>query len=128
MKDIKTSGVSCKDAVKVVKRRFPSFDKSLLSKATKPEKYGIVLHQLSERLLIEAFPVLKDDAPQEAIPAPTARKNDYHKLTRKVFCRVTDAEGDLLQQRLAADGLTIQAFFTMIIRKYNNGEIPRDWL
>ena len=127
MKDIKNAGVSSKEAVRVVRQRFHSFDKTLLSKATNPEKYGVILHPESERILIDSFPEL-DDGISKPIPAPVAGKRDYHKLTHKISVRVTETQKALLQQRLSDDGLTAQTFFTTVIEKYNKGELHLAWL
>ena len=128
MIDLKKSGVSSKEAVRVVRQRFRSFDKTLLSKATNPGKYGIILHPESERLLIDSFPELDDGIPIKPIPAPVAGKRDYHKLTHKISVRVTETQKALLQQRLSDDGLTAQTFFTTVIEKYNKGELHLAWL
>lgn len=43
---VATANLSPKQVVEIVRPLFPSFDKSMLSKCMKPEKYGVVIHPL----------------------------------------------------------------------------------
>lgn len=57
-----------KDAVKLLRRSFPSFDKTVLSKCCNPVKYGCVLHPDGYATLRNL--IKKDGEPEQAQQTP----------------------------------------------------------
>lgn len=130
MADLKAAltnaGIAPKDAVRVVKARFPSFDKTLLSKCVKPEKYGVVLHPDGYLELNRIFPsvglapVVEADTEDAPTLEPSVKKRSSgHRLKSRISCRLEDAEYEQLQRHVRADGFdTMQAWLTYKVRRY----------
>ena len=72
------------DTVALMQGMFPSFDKTVLSKCSKPEKYGCVLHPAGYETLrdmaVEAEKAQQQEAPQEP---QKPKKRFRHKLHGK---------------------------------------------
>lgn len=104
--------LSQRDIIDVVQESAPGFDKYLLSKVERPEKYGIRLLNEIEQNLVEAFP----------LTAPEARKPDRRKNPCRLYCRVGKRMYGQLQRALQADGFkTTQDGLVYIISKYLEG-------
>lgn len=104
--------LSQRDIIDVVQESAPGFDKYLLSKVERPEKYGIRLLNEIEQNLVEAFP----------LTAPEARKPDRRKNPCRLYCRVGKRMYGQLQRALQADGFkTTQDGLVYIISKYLDG-------
>ena len=103
-----------KDIVEVVQRLYPSFDKTMLSKCERGDKYGIVLRRNAMNALIREF------AP-ETIPAVKKRRDGHHRLTSKIMARLEKSDYSELQQCLKANGIdTVQAWLTEMVKSYIN--------
>ena len=98
--------LSPKSAAELLRSMFPSFDKTVLSKCCKPEKYGCVLHP-------DGYAVLRNriandmewEQPQETPPAPQERrKSSKHKFTCRVSGRLPDGKYLRLQRYIRLDG------------------------
>jgi len=76
------------DIVRAIKADFPGFDKPLLSKTRRPEKYGIRLLQRAEKAVADLCGV-------EYVPAP--RKTDNRKYKDCLKCRVPKDIADKLR-------------------------------
>ena len=101
--------LSQRDIIDVVQESAPGFDKYLLSKVERPEKYGIRLLNEIEQTLVEAFPQT----------APEPRKPDRRKNPCRLYCRVGKRMYGQLQRALQADGFkTTQDGLVYIISKY----------
>ena len=104
--------LSQRDIIDVVQESAPGFDKYLLSKVERPEKYGIRLLNDIEQTLVEAFPQT----------APEPRKPDRRKNPCRLYCRVGKRMYGQLQRALQADGFkTTQDGLVYIISKYLEG-------
>lgn len=104
--------LSQRDIIDVVQESSPGFDKYLLSKVERPEKYGIRLLNEIEQNLAEAFPPT----------VPEARKPDRRKNPCRLYCRVGKRMYGQLQRALQADGFkTTQDGLVYIISKYLEG-------
>ena len=104
--------LSQRDIIDVVQESAPGFDKYLLSKVERPEKYGIRLLNEIEQNLAEAFPPT----------VPEARKPDRRKNPCRLYCRVGKRMYGQLQRALQADGFkTTQDGLVYIISKYLEG-------
>lgn len=104
--------LSQRDIIDVVQESAPGFDKYLLSKVERPEKYGIRLLNEIEQTLVEAFPQT----------APEPRKPDRRKNPCRLYCRVGKRMYGQLQRALQADGFrTVQDGLVYIISKYLEG-------
>ncbi len=66
-KILELAGISPKRAVDLLRKKFPSLDKTVLSKCCKPEKYGCVLHPDGFRVLVDKCNL----APPKAEPEPS---------------------------------------------------------
>ncbi len=105
--------LSQRDIIDVVQESAPGFDKYLLSKVERPEKYGIRLLNEIEQTLVEAFPQT----------APEPRKPDRRKNPCRLYCRVGKRMYGQLQRALQADGFkTVQDGLVYIIGKYLEGK------
>lgn len=105
--------LSQRDIIDVVQESAPGFDKYLLSKVERPEKYGIRLLNEIEQTLVEAFPQT----------VPEARKPDRRKNPCRLYCRVGKRMYGQLQRALQADGFkTTQDGLVYIISKYLEGK------
>ena len=113
MKEFRESlNLSQRDIIDVVQESAPGFDKYLLSKVERPEKYGIRLLNGIEKDLLEAYP--------RAAPQP--RKPDRRKNPCRLYCRVGKRMYGQLQRALQADGFkTTQDGLVYIISKYLEG-------
>lgn len=104
--------LSQRDIIDVVQESAPGFDKYLLSKVERPEKYGIRLLNGIEKDLLEAYPQT----------APQPRKPDRRKNPCRLYCRVGKRMYGQLQRALQADGFkTTQDGLVYIISKYLEG-------
>lgn len=104
--------LSQRDIIDVVQESAPGFDKYLLSKVERPEKYGIRLLNGIEKNLLEAYPQT----------APQPRKPDRRKNPCRLYCRVGKRMYGQLQRAFQADGFkTTQEGLVYIISKYLEG-------
>jgi len=129
LKDVMAAGdIAPKEAVRIVRAQFPSFDKTLLSKCAKPEKYGVVLHPEGFQALYAAFPA-PDYEPPALEPDPEQpdtlehpeekRASERHRLRCRVSCRLEDIEYEALQRYVREDGFdTMQAWLSHKVRQY----------
>ena len=103
-KALELSELQPRDAVEILGRKFPSFDKTVLSKCCNPAKYGCVLHPDGYAALREKIP---DDGelPQESPSEPSKRrKTSDHKFTHRVAGRLPDEKYMRLQRCIRLDG------------------------
>lgn len=136
--DLKTvldiSQLKPREAVKVIKKEFPSFDQPALSKCLKPEKYGMVLHPHGYMELAKY--VKFDIAPQaettEVAVQPTEtvvrRKPDNRKYNNRISGRVPDELYKRLQELMEEKGYRsmqewIYEMVCMFVREAGNGEL-----
>lgn len=137
--DLKTvlslADMSPKDAVELLGSKFPSFDKTVLSKCCNPSKYGCVLHPdgytaLRERIGEDEVPEL----PQETAPEPhKRRKSSDHKFTCRVAGRLPDEKYMRLQRYIRMEGYEttqnwvtaqVDSFIREMELKYGNQGTP----
>ena len=120
------------DTVELMRGMFPSFDKTVLSKCNKPEKYGCVLHPAGYDVL-RSIAAEAEEASQEAPPEPQKPKRFRHKLTRQVSGRLSERKYEALQHYIRLDGYeTTQDWVTAqvdnyigrMIEKYGNPGAP----
>lgn len=115
-----SKNLPAKDMVAVVRAIYPKYDKTIQSKCERGEDYGIQLKPDAMAALTAKF------APDLQIAGkPPSR--DRHKSAHRISFRLPEAEFDLLQQRIRADGHgTVQSWLTEMVRRYlNNGkELP----
>jgi hypothetical protein len=90
-------GVPDKETIKTIKDRFSGYDKYIHAKVKRPAKYGIT-HTAEVQALINTTYGLN------AVQAPTPRRKDTHRYTRKIACRLPDEIADKLQLYKKADG------------------------
>lgn len=109
-----------REAVELLSRSFPSFDKTVLSKCSNPEKYGCVLHPAGYAALRT---LIKDDAPAQEQQDPQQprkrRKSSTHKFNCRVAGRLPDEKYVLLQRYIRMEGYeTTQDWVTAQVDAY----------
>ena len=122
------------DTVELMRGMFPSFDKTVLSKCNKPEKYGCVLHPAGYDVLRSMAAEAEETSQQETPPEPQKPKKRFrHKLTRQVSGRLSERKYEALQHYIRLDGYeTTQDWVTAqvdnyigrMIEKYGNPGSP----
>lgn len=121
------------DTVELMRGMFPSFDKTVLSKCNKPEKYGCVLHPAGYEAL-RNMAAEAEETSQEASPELQKPKKRFrHKLTRQVSGRLSERKYEALQHYIRLDGyettqdwVTAQVdnYIERMIEKYGNPGSP----
>lgn len=102
------------EMIALVKKTYPGFDKSLLSKCSNSEKYGVELVPEAMAILLERFgQELPPEKPQNK------RKSNGYRLSCRISARLPDADYAALQRQLKADGYkTMQAWLAEMVRQY----------
>ena len=104
--------IPAKDIVDVIKRTYPSFDRTMLSKCENGAAYGVKLSKEALEAAYKAFGL------EAELKAQSARK-DRHRLSCRISARLTDEEFSALQKHMAADGYqTSQEWITDAVRAY----------
>ncbi len=109
-----------KGAVEILRRSFPSFDKTVLSKCCNPAKYGCVLHPDGYAALRGLIKRDEEPESQQMPPAaPQRRKSSTHKFTCRVAGRLPDGKYLLLQRYIRMEGYeTTQDWVTAQVDAY----------
>lgn len=98
----------------LVKKQYPGFDKSLLSKCSNSEKYGIELVSEAMEILLKRFG--KEEPPEKP---QKKRTSSGHRFSCRISARLPDADYQALQRQLKADGYkTMQACIVEMVRQY----------
>ena len=105
---IRENGVTTEEIVETVREIFPKYNKSLLTKCERPAEYGIELRPKAVELLRERFGEIK-------------AKNDGHKLTTRLACRVPDAIYSTFKEIAEATGNTVNSLAYELVRDYLRG-------
>ena len=104
--------IPAKDIVAVVQKLYPSFDKTLLSKSERGDKYGVVLRR-------EAWDAIINELTPEARAAVKHQRGGRHRLTHKIMCRLEKDDFDALQQLIKDAGYkTTQDWLSDIVKLY----------
>ena len=108
------ANLSPTEAVALLRNRFPSLDKSLLSKCCNPDKYGCVLHPEAYVELMKALGITQ--AHTEPVKR---RKAGRHVFTCRISARLPDEQYLSLQQTIHGDGYhTMQDWLSDTVKKY----------
>lgn len=106
------------DIVETMRAAFPGFDSPLLSKCRNYKHYGVGLRREAVKLLSDYF----------QIEAPAVKRQPRRRKPKRITCRLTDAQYDALQRRLAQTGQTAQEYIEcLIVRElsaHGQGVIP----
>ena len=109
------AGLTLGEAVALLGIRFPSLDKTTLSKCCNSDKYGCTLHP-------DGYDVLRSVAgiPQEAAAEPRKRRRkSTHKFTCRIAGRLPDGKFWALQRYIRLEGWdTIQDWVTAQVDNY----------
>lgn len=102
------------EMIALVRERYPGFDKSLLSKCSNSEKYGVELIPEAMAILLERFgQELPPEKPQDK------RTGSGHRLSCRISARLPDADYAALQRRIEVEGYkTMQAWLADMVRQY----------
>lgn len=84
---IEAAGLEPREVVDIISELFPSFDKTMLSKCMKPQKYGVVLHPLGMK-------AITDRMPSEAVPEKGETMTQCERILRhcKDYGSITSLE------------------------------------
>lgn len=104
--------IPVKEMVEIVKRFYPRFDRTTQSKCEHGRECGIdIKPRALDALLAEYAP--------EQLEAERHRRDGYHRLKRRITCRLEDGEYNALTKRIREDGFdTVQSWLTWIVRNY----------
>lgn len=111
-----------KAMVAVVQRRYPRFDRTLLSKCENGDQYGIdlkrdALADVRREFVSEAVATAQDE---EKEPRMKKYTQDGHRLQKRIYCRLEDSEYAELQRNIKSDGyVTMQDWITAVVKRYN---------
>lgn len=112
-----------REAVAVIRERYPKFNKSLFYKATNPDQYGVLLRSESAALLRQHFPEkFGEEEPETAAPEAGTKKHHAsggHRLTCRVQCRLEDDVYLELLRMIKEDGYsTTQSWLSDFITRF----------
>lgn len=114
-----SGGLAPRDAVAVLRKVFPSMDKSTLSKCCNPDKYGCVLHPDGYAMLWELLGFAVQQTPEAPERPQERRRANRHKLTCRVAGRLPDTKYATLQRYLRMEGYeTTQDWVTAQVDKF----------
>ena len=102
------------EMVALVKKSYPGFDKTLLSKCSNSKRYGVELVPEAMKILLERFG-------QEQPPEKPQKKrtSSGHRFSCRISARLPDADYQALQRQLKADGYkTMQAWIAEMVKQY----------
>lgn len=107
-----SKNIPAKDIVAAIQKRYPAFDKTMLSKSEHGAKYGVSLRR-------DALDALIDEFAPETREAVQHQRNGRHKLTRRIACRLEDDVYAALLQQIRADGYqTTQDWLSDMVAQY----------
>ncbi|MDF2984929.1 MAG: hypothetical protein K0R50_439 [Eubacterium sp.] len=127
LRELRTSRqLPAKEIVSVVQKLYPKYDKTMQSKCERGNEYGIQLRNDAMNALLMKFAPDKLSEDKSAIQTPqddsskaTKDKNDGHRLTCRISCRLEDDEYKALKEFVKAEGFdTMQAWLTHRVRQY----------
>lgn len=102
------------EMVALVKKSYPGFDKTLLSKCSNSERYGVELVPEAMKILLKRFG--QEQTPEKP---QKQRAGERHRLTCRISARLPDYDYQALQRQLKADGYkTMQAWVSAMVREY----------
>ena len=108
--------IPAKEIVAAVQKKYPGFDKTVLSKVDNGNRYGVTLRRDVVDALIGEF------AP-EAREAVKWRRDGRHRLTHRIQARLEENVYSELQQALRRDGWeTTQDWLTDMVKTYLQNE------
>lgn len=113
-----------REAIPVLRKYFPSLDKTIISKCSSPDKYGCVLHPHGYIALRKLLDLPTDSDAQQADTdhkeTPKRRNSKSgHKFTCRVAGRLPDDKFLLLQRYIRMEGYeTTQDWVTAQVDRY----------
>lgn len=113
LRDLRISRkLPAKDMVEVVKDIYPKYDKTMQSKCERGDEYGIqIRHDAMDALYARFDPQRLDKLKK--------KKEDGHKYTCRISCRLEDAQYSLLLQFIKEEGFrTMQDWLATMVRQY----------
>ena len=120
-----TGAVTTSALVGSIRRYFPGFDKTLLSKVRNHIRYGVTLRREAYEAIFQDFPFLEDATEMEPMsiqPVPVAkngRGGDRHRIKTRVAARITADRIKLLQKLVKEDGFpSVTAWLIWQINRY----------
>lgn len=120
MSSINLTSAERREAVAIMRERYPKFDRSLLTKATNSDRYGVVIHPEGEARLRNRFPaVFGRQLAQPDMANKPRRKSGGHRLTCRVQCRLEDEVYLDLLRLIKEDGYsTVQSWLSDVLNGY----------
>lgn len=119
-----TGAVPTSALVGSIRRYFPGFDKTLLSKVRNHIRYGVTLRREAYEAIFQDFPFLEDATDLEPVtclpvPVKAGRRGDRHRIKTRVAARITADRIRLLQKLVKEDGFpSVSAWLIWQINRY----------
>lgn len=105
-------GLSAKEMADVVRRAYPKFDKTVLSKCEHGDEYGVVIKD-------DALAALYAEFAPGSLEPPKATRHGKHRLACRISARLESDLYGALQRQIKADGYaTTQDWLTDMVTKY----------
>lgn len=105
-------GLSAKVMADVIRRHYPKFDKTVLSKCEHGDEYGVVIKD-------DILSILYAEFAPELLTAHKATRSGKHRLTCRISARLENDVYGALQRQMQADGYaTTQELLTDLVQKY----------
>lgn len=107
-----SKNIPAKDMIAVVRELYPKYDKMLQSKCEHGDEYGVdIRYDAMDALLAKYAP--------ELLEKEKRRRNGYHRLTKRITCRLEDDEYDSLMKCIKQDGFDqTNAWLVYTVRQY----------
>lgn len=106
-----TYGINAWDMVDEVQKRYPKYDRTLHTKCERGDEYGVELREDAMESICKRF--LPEKKPVKA------RKRDFHRLTYRIYGRLTKTAYTALQRQIKADGFdSVQSWITYAVQRY----------
>lgn len=106
-----THGINAWDMVDEVQKRYPKYDRTLHTKCERGDEYGVELKDDAMLAICERF------MPEECTKKP--KKRDSHRLTYRIYGRLTKTAYTALQRQIKADGFdSVQSWITYAVQRY----------
>lgn len=113
LRDLRLSrNISTGDMVQTVRALYPKYDRYLKSRCEHSAEYGVVIRPKAIEALLEKF------AP-DLLEAERKRRNSFHRLKRRIACRLADEEHEALLRYMKDEGFdTTQARLSFHVKHY----------
>lgn len=113
--------LSLAEMARVVRRRYPKCERTLINKCEHGDQYGVQLKAQAMRDLMAEF------APEElSVCGEKAARREFRRLPFRIYGRLSKSDYEALQRAMRADGYaTVQEWILAAVRRYLAGRKER---